>query len=109
MTLFSRLDAAARKAAGRVGTALGAFALGLPLVPGIGNNVTSGMKLPEDAKGQRLVESREALYGRVTANLGPIGSNISTHPLRGITPERLSAIQNQVYTIGWLVDWACLI
>ena len=109
MTLFSRLDAAARKAAGRVGTALGAFALGLPLVPGIGNNVTSGMKLPEDAKGQRLVESREALYGRVTANLGPIGSNISTHPLRGITPERISAIQNQVYTIGWMVDWACLI
>ena len=79
-----------------------------PTIPGIGNN-RSGIQLNRDERAQQLVQSREALYGLTSHSLGPVSSNISTHPLKGLTPERVTAILNQVYTVGWMLDWACLV
>lgn len=107
MDFRTRISSAARAAAGRVAGRLGAFASAAPVIPGVGRNY-SGVTLNRDEKAQRIVESREALYGRVSTALGPVGDNISTHPLKGLTPERVTAILNQVYTIGWMLDWASL-
>ena len=108
MDLRSRILTGAKAAAGRVAGALGAFASAAPVVPGVGRN-RSGVTLTRDEKAQRIVESRDALYGRVSTALGPIGANISTHPLAGLTPQRVTSILNQVYVAGWMVDWACLV
>ena len=108
MDLRSRISQAARTAAGKVAGKLGAFAQA-PVIPGVGRNYSGGMQLTRDDRAQRIVESREALYGRTATTLGPVGDNISTHPLRGLTPERVTSILNQVYTVGWMLDWACLV
>lgn len=108
MDLRSRISQAAKNAAGKVAGKLGAFAQA-PVVPGVGRNYSGGMQLTRDDRAQRIVESRAALYGRTAASLGPVGDNISTHPLKGLTPERVTAILNQVYVAGWMLDWACLV
>ena len=108
MSLRSRILTGAKAAAGRMAGALGAFASAAPIVPGVGRN-RSGVTLQRDERAQRIVESREALYGRTAASLGPVGDNISTHPLKGLTPERVTAILNQVYVAGWMLDWSCLV
>lgn len=108
MSLRSRILTGAKAAAGRMAGALGAFAQAPPIVPGVGRN-RSGVTLNRDERAQRIVESREALYGRVSTALGPVGANISTHPLAGLTPPRVTSILNQVYTAGWVLDWACLV
>lgn len=78
------------------------------MVPGIGRTAGGGMNLPRDHQAQERLLSREALYGRVSARLGPVPSFISTHPNRRLTPARISNIQQQVLVAGWMVDWACL-
>lgn len=105
MSLRSRIATALQAG---LGGALGAFG-DLPVVRGIGRTFTTPYALPKDQGAQRAVESRDALYGRVAYNLGPVQNNISTHPLRGLTPERVSSILDQVYVTGWMVDWACLV
>jgi hypothetical protein len=107
LRLTDRIGVAARTAAAKVAGRLAAFA-STPIVPGIGR-MRSGVSLTPDPEAQRRVDSREALYGRVTAQLGPVPSNISTNPNRGLTPERITTIQQQVLTAGWMLDWACLV
>lgn len=110
MSIRTRIALAAKSAAGRVAGRLGAYASATPpVVPGVGNPLSGAYQLPRDDRGQRVVESREALYGRVSTRLGPLSSNISTHPRRGLTPARIAAIRNSVYTTGIMTDWACLI
>lgn len=108
MDLRSRIGLGLRTAAARAAGALGAFASS-PIVPGVGRNIGAPYKLPQDVPAQKVVDSRAALYGRVTANLGPVQSNISTHPLRRLTPARIGAIQEEVLVIGWMLNWACLV
>lgn len=108
MNIGDRIQLAARTFAGRMAGRLGAFASATPIVPGIGNNFAGPYKLPQDDKARRILESREALYGRTTTNLGPVQSNISTHPIKRLTPARLGSIQEQVLTIGYMLDWANL-
>lgn len=109
MSIRSLLTGAARTAAGRLGGALGAFAKAEPIVGGVGRNPISPYKLQQDAAAQRIVESRDALYGRVSTSLGPISSNVSTHPLKGLTPARISSIKEEVLVAGYMTNWACLV
>lgn len=99
---------AAREAGGQGAFGFSASASAAPVVPGVGNPITSAYKLPQDDKAQRTIQSRAALYGRVSTRLGPYGSNISSHPLRGITPARVSSILGTVYTTGLMASWADL-
>ncbi|MFO0578686.1 MAG: DUF935 family protein [Polyangia bacterium] len=78
------------------------------MVPGIGRTGGMGARLPPDHLAQEIIGSREALYGRVSTRLGPVPSYITTNPNRGLTPARISAMQQQVLVAGWMVDWACL-
>lgn len=107
MGIADRIGLAARTTAARLSGAFASLAA-TPIVPGVGR--TFGQyNLPQDSKAQKVVDSREALYGRVTTSLGPIQSHISTHPLRGLTPARVSSIMETVLVAGWMVDWACLV
>lgn len=78
------------------------------IVPGVGNPYGQGTMLPTDEAALRKIRSEEALYGRVAARLGPVANFVSTHPLRGLTPERVGAIFNTVLVSGWMLDKACL-
>ena len=66
------------------------------------------MSLTQDTAAQKVVESREALFGRVSSRLGPVPSFVSTHPMRGITPKRVAAIHSEVLIAGWMLNKACL-
>lgn len=108
MSIRSRLEHAARSGAARLSGALAAFSQA-PVIPGIGRAFGGAMRLPHDARAQALVDSRDALFGRVTAQLGPVPSYISTNPNAGLTPKRIADIQRAVLVAGYMVDWACLI
>lgn len=105
MSALSRISQALRAG---LGGAVSAFSE-LPIIRGVGRTRSTPYGLPRDPAGQKVADSREALYGRIAANLGPVQPNISTHPLKGLTPERVSAILDQVYVVGWMLDWACLV
>lgn len=107
MGIRDRITEGVRAAAARASEALGAFA-SAPIVPGIGRNQAAPYRLPKDERAQRIAASREALYGRVATGLGPVQSNISTHPLKNLTPARISAIKEEVLVIGWMLNWGCL-
>lgn len=78
------------------------------IIPGVGNPYGEGTRLPTSKKAERIVRSEEALYGRAAARLGPVANFVSTHPLRGLTPERVGGIFNTVLVSGWMLDKACL-
>lgn len=79
-----------------------------PIIPGVGKQGLAGMKLPVDEKATRIIESNAALYGLVSPRMGIIPESISTHPLRNITPQKISAIHAEVLTSGYMVNKACL-
>ena len=79
-----------------------------PIVPGVGSAHGEGTRLPTSEAAEKVVQSQDALFGRVAARLGPVANFISTHPLRGLTPERVGSIFNTVLVSGWMLDKACL-
>ena len=79
-----------------------------PIVPGVGSAYGEGTRLPTSEAAEKVVQSQDALFGRVAARLGPVANFISTHPLRGLTPERVGSIFNTVLVSGWMLDKACL-
>lgn len=109
MGLIEDIRFAAQQAAGRMASALGAFAQAAPIVPGVGRQNIAPYRLPQDLNAQRTAESREALFGRISTSLGPVQNNISTHPLRRLTPARISQIKEEVLVTGWMLNWACLV
>lgn len=108
MNLGTRIGLGLRSAAARAAGALGAFAH-TGIVPGIGRQFGVNPLLPRDSQAQRIIDSEGALGGRVAANLGPMPAHISTHPLRDLTPARISALQNQVQVAGYMVGWSDLL
>lgn len=78
------------------------------IIQGVGRQGYGGPALPKDVDASKKVASTEALFGRVSSRLGPIPENISTHPLRNITPERVGAIHEEVLVAGWMLNKACL-
>lgn len=78
------------------------------IVEGIGSRTGEGTRLPTSENAVRVVQSTDALYGRVAARLGPVPNFVSTHPLRGLTPERVGSIFETVLVSGWMLDKACL-
>lgn len=107
MAFGSRIATAARHAAGRLAGALGAYAAA-PIVPGVGRTYGGAAGLQRNEQAQRIVDGREALYGRVSTALGPIPSSITTNPGQNLTPARIAAIHQQVLVAGWMLDKACL-
>lgn len=88
-------------------TAAQKFAWSPPLVPGVGNNPAWFIR-PRDVTAQQILNSREAMYGRATASLGPVQNYISTYPGSGLTSERIAAIHNEVMVAGYMLNKACL-
>lgn len=107
MSLTNRIAAKVREIAGTAGGRLQAYSKGAPLVGGVGR-ATGGARLIQDEAAQKRVESREALYGRVAANLGPTPSWVVQHPMRGLTPKRVAAIHGEVLIAGWMLNKAGL-
>ena len=62
------------------------------IVEGIGSRTGEGTRLPTSENAVRVVQSTDALYGRVAARLGPVPNFISTHPLRGLIVGRVRLI-----------------
>ena len=74
----------------------------------IGSRAEKGTRLPTGENAVRVVQSTDALYGRVAARLGPVPNFVSTHPCEGLTPERVGGIFETVLVSGWMLDKACL-
>lgn len=83
------------------------FAWSPPIVPGVGNNPAWNLR-PKDVAAQQILNSRDAMYGRATAQLGPVQNFISTYPGSGLTPERIASIHNEVMVAGYMLNKACL-
>lgn len=106
MSLTDRITGKVREIAATAAGQLQAFA-SAPLIQNVGR-ASPGVSLTQDTAAQKVVESREALFGRVATRLGPVPSFVSTHPLRGLTPKRVSSIHNEVMIAGWMLNKACL-
>lgn len=52
-----------------------------PIVPGVGSAYGEGTRLPTSEAAEKVVQSQDALFGRVAARLGPVANFISTHLL----------------------------
>lgn len=99
----------AREYTARLARAALAFAKAdYPIVPGIGSTIPEGTRLNLDERAQKIAQSNAALFGRVGARLGPTPNWVSTHPLRNLTPIRVSAIHNEVLTAGWMLGKSSL-
>lgn len=79
---------------------------GAPTVPGSEGRWRQWNYLPEDGRGERLLKSREALYGRATYYSGETPSNTPTYAASGINPRRIASINTEVITIGRMVQKA---
>lgn len=90
-----------------MGQKLTAFGYTAPAVRGAGY-LPAPFPLPRDSAQEKILRSKEALYGRTTYYTGPTPSYISTYPGSGLTPERIQNIHNQVLVVGWMLDKACL-
>lgn len=88
-------------------TAAQKFAWSPPLVPGVGNNA-AWQGRQKDLAAQQILNSRDAMYGRATAQLGPVQNYISTYPGSGLTPETIARIHNEVMVAGYMLNKACL-
>lgn len=64
--------------------------------------------MPRDLREQKVMQSREALYGRTTYFAGPVPSYVQLYPGSGITPAQIQNYQNEVLVAGWMANWACL-
>lgn len=106
MSLTDRITGKVREIAATAAGQLQAFA-SAPLIQNVGR-ASPGVSLTQDTAAQKVVESREALFGRVSSRLGPVPSFVSTHPMRGITPKRVAAIHSEVLIAGWMLNKACL-
>lgn len=101
-----KIGAAVRNAAGQIAERLGAYAQAVPPVRGVGNQFAAP-QVPRDEKARRIIESREALGGRVGYHAGSVPSWINTYA-GGLTPQRIRAIHNEVRVSGWMVNKASL-
>jgi hypothetical protein len=88
-------------------TAAQKFAWSPPIVPGVGNSPAWNLR-QKDVAAQQILNSRDAMYGRATAQLGPVQNYISTYPGSGLTPERIASIHNEVMVAGYMLNKACL-
>lgn len=55
---------------------------------------------PPDDKGQRIADSKEALFGRISTQFGPYPSFVSTNPFTNIKPGDIFDIDQQVRQTG---------
>lgn len=78
---------------------LSAFAYSPPPVPGAGSPYAA-QRLSRDEASQKLAESKEARYGRLTYGAGPSPARYSSHPATGLTPERVYNAFMQAETTG---------
>jgi phage gp29-like protein len=107
MSIFKKISNATRETIGNVGARLVQFSRVPIAVPGAGL-APPAYELPRDANQQRIIDSKDALYGRTTYYTGPVPNYISTNPKSFLTPERVKSIHDQVLIAGWMLDKACL-
>ena len=107
MAILDRARNIARATAGRAAQSLAAFAYSPPEVRGVGSTA-SPFNLPQDARAQAVLDSRDALYGRTTYHAGSMQSYLSTNPLANLTPARIKGIFNEVLLSGYMLNKACL-
>jgi len=91
---------------GKVGRRL--VALSAPKAIAGTGRMMPAYQLPRDIEQQRIIDSRDALYGRTSYYTGPVPSYISTNPQSFLTPERVKSIHDNVLIAGWMLDKACL-
>ena len=79
---------------------LATFGYTPPPVQGMPVGVAAASRLRPDDAAQKLAESKDARYGRLTYGAGPAPARYSTHPANGITPEIVYGALTQAELTG---------